>query len=72
MRREWRVRRTTIERTDGQRRWDCAYQCLLKWSGQTASRLGEHSPQLTQQEATDESRDLCSRLDIAPTENADH
>jgi hypothetical protein len=73
MKRKWQVQRSTVERMDGQRRWDCAYQCLLRWADQAASRSSEHSLQFAQQEVeSDESRHLCSGLDIASTENADH
>ena len=27
----WKIHREVKEQTDGQRRWDLAYQCLLKW-----------------------------------------
>ena len=32
MRRQWHVRRETVERPDAQGRWDRAYQSLLRWS----------------------------------------
>ena len=72
MKRQWQVERTTVELADGQRRWDCAYQCLLRWADQAASQLNESSPQLTRQEAaSNEGRYLCSRLNVTSAENAD-
>ena len=72
MKREWQVHRSTVEHTDGQRRWDRAYQCLLRWTNETTSRLNEHSSQLAQWEAKpNESRHLCSGLDVTPTEKPD-
>ena len=32
MKRQWRLRRQTSPKLDGQQRWDRAYQLLLKWS----------------------------------------
>jgi hypothetical protein len=44
---QWEIRRTSHHTTDAQRRWDLAYQCLLKWS-----------QMMREQEKTNESRDL--------------
>ena len=35
MKRQWRVRRATLEREDAIQRWDRAYQSILWWSLQT-------------------------------------
>ena len=51
----WRVRRSLQTSPDGARRWDRAYQHLLRWA------------MLTEQEVTHESRDLCPGVD--PTTN---
>ena len=32
MKRQWHVRREAMERPDGRRRWDRAYQAILRWS----------------------------------------
>ncbi|MBK8752434.1 MAG: hypothetical protein IPL99_12675 [Candidatus Competibacteraceae bacterium] len=32
MKRQWGIRRRTMASTDGQQRWDRAYQWLLEWS----------------------------------------
>ncbi len=32
MKRQWRTRRQLVESRDAQRRWDRAYQCLLRWN----------------------------------------
>ena len=32
MKRQWRVRREVMERPDARRRWDRAYQSILRWS----------------------------------------
>jgi hypothetical protein len=32
MKRQWQVRRGAVRRPDAQRRWDRAYQCVLRWT----------------------------------------
>jgi hypothetical protein len=32
MKTPWQVRRTTVAQHDGERRWDYAYQFLLRWT----------------------------------------
>ena len=32
MKRQWHVRRQVVAHPDGQRRWDQAYQALLRWT----------------------------------------
>ncbi len=32
MKRQWHVRREAMERPDARRRWDQAYQSILRWS----------------------------------------
>jgi len=32
MKRQWRLRRTTVQPPDAWRRWDRAYQSILRWS----------------------------------------
>jgi len=73
MKPKWQVRRSTAERLDGQRRWDCAYRCLLRWASEAASQASEDSPPSTQQEdKSDESRHLCSRVDTTTTKGSNH
>jgi hypothetical protein len=57
----WTVQRICIEATDAQRRWDLAYQCLLKWSQETREK-----------ETGNESRDLRQSIDPAPGRRPDH
>jgi hypothetical protein len=35
MKRQWRVCRETVERTDARQRWDRAYQSILRWGLET-------------------------------------
>jgi len=58
MKREWQVRRTLVEDTDGQRRWETVYQLLLRW-------MMEHQPvELSSQENDHEDRPLCSSINV--------
>jgi hypothetical protein len=76
MRRRWSVRRETVPRSDGQRRWDSAYQCLLRRAtdrpmvleGALASREPSAG---RQQEANDAGGGLRPSLDPASAVGAD-
>lgn len=72
MKQAWQVQRSLIERPDGFRRWDYAYQCLLQWAQPTAGSAEEPLRSSPPQEASHERRDLCPRLDAEPTTNPDH
>ena len=69
MKQEWTVRRQTIAQVDGQRRWDFAYQCLLRC---TQTKMQGMLPIQTHQEAYYESRDLCPGIDPTASPNSDH
>jgi hypothetical protein len=63
MNRTWQVHRDTVARPDGQRRWDRAYQLLLRWADE--GRV-THAPTVTQED--DDARCLvCTGLDQSPT-----
>jgi hypothetical protein len=69
MKQEWRIHRQFVEHTDGQQRWDLAYQCLLRW----AKVIEPQSLSIrTQQEANDESCYLCASIDPAAGRYPDH
>lgn len=72
MERKWKVQRSMIERPDGQRRWDCAYQCILRWAKEAVSEPDENLPLSTPQEEEDECRRLRSCLDSAPATGTDN
>lgn len=69
MKQKWTVHRRTAEQVGGQRRWDLAYQRLLRWA-QAAGQ--ETLSTQTQQEAYHESRDLCTGIDPTAGANSDH
>ncbi len=62
MKQEWMIHRQITPQPDGQRRWDLAYQSLLKWV-QTANPTS--LPGQTKQEANHASSDLHPRIDPA-------
>ena len=66
----WAVRRTFVARPDGQRRWDYAYQFLLRWAMEQDT--GPEPVPSTQPEDPHEYRPLCTGLDPRPTTNPDH
>jgi hypothetical protein len=73
MKRKWQVRRSMVERLDGQRRWDCAYQCLLRWVSEAASQANNNSPSSAQrEEQANESRHLHSCFNTTAAKGADH
>ncbi len=65
MKRQWRTRRELVESSDGQRRWDRAYQCLLRWGSQVAPE--QPAPTATglppRQEVSDESGSVRASFD---------
>jgi hypothetical protein len=63
----WHVKRTTIARHDGQRRWDYAYQFLLQWV--FASEAGPMVARSDQQEDAHERGRICAHLDQSSTAN---
>jgi hypothetical protein len=70
MKRSWQVSRTVVPHDDGQRRWDYAYQFLLKWAMvyvTDAQSVPSH-----QQEDQHGNRSVCSCIDGTATANADH
>jgi hypothetical protein len=69
MEQEWRIHREAVPYVDGQRRWDLAYQCLLRWATTTRREI---LPVQTQQEARDESSDLCPSVDPKTGADPDH
>lgn len=63
MNRNWQVHRDTFAHPDGQRRWDRAYQLLLRWADEVLD--GQPSP--VSQEDDDANRFVCPGLDQPPT-----
>ena len=57
--RQWSIRRQAISTTDAQRRWDQAYQHVVRWSLVAPQDRLQEAPQ---QEKRDESGDVCARF----------
>jgi hypothetical protein len=73
MKRRFRASRRLQPHSDGQRRWDHAYQLLLQWADNGALPEAHRlRPPLLAKEATDAGCDLCTRLHATPGADADH
>ena len=71
MKREWDVHRIFNEQDDGQRRWDSAFQLLLRWAmAESSTQAVETLPRQEIQENA--SSDLCARIDHASKPNTNH
>ena len=70
MKRQWSIRRELVETSDGQRRWDRAYQCLLRWGSQPVPEQPAEAVTGAQptQEVFDESRSV--RPSVDPTSSS--
>ena len=63
MERKWQKRRCLVAHTDGQRRWDRAFQYLLQWVA--AEQDAVSAPGVSPQEVDDESSGIGACLDAA-------
>ena len=68
MNRTWTVCRQLSPRRDGERRWDQAYQLLVRWAGQG----GLPGPALITEEVPDADGGVCAGIDHPPGAGADH
>ena len=64
MEHQWRIRRAMHERSDGQAKWDMAYQCLLKWAQATRNTQT--------QEGQDESSHIRPCVNVRAGREADY
>lgn len=71
MKRKWQVRRSVVERSDGQRRWDIAYQLLVRWAMEepTGDPLPDSTPS---QENEHEDRPVCPSIDVLSNAKSNH
>jgi hypothetical protein len=65
----WQIRRRVIARSDGERRWDAAYQFLLQWAMDHHEGTCPVPSHL--QEASHGSSPVCPCLDHPATTNPD-
>src|SRR5215469_16665645 len=68
MTRTWTVCRQPVPRRDGERRWDQAYQLLVRWAGQG----GLPGPVPITGEVPDACGGVCTGVDYPPGPGADH
>src|SRR5215204_2783863 len=69
MKRQWRVRREVMERPDARRRWDRAYQSILRWSLGT----DQHSdPSVNGKEGYHEGSGIRPGLDLSAGQTPDY
>jgi hypothetical protein len=71
MKTAWQVRPTTRAGTDGERRWDYAYQFLLQWAMADAAGVLP-APVHYKKEADHGNRSVCPSLDQPSATYADH
>jgi hypothetical protein len=65
----WQIRRRVIARSDGERRWDAAYQFLLQWAME--NHAGPCPVPSHLQEESHGSSPVCPCLDHPATTNTD-
>lgn len=68
---EWELTRTWSATDDAQRRWDAAYQLLLRVAREAESAPALN-PHLHPRSTDHEDRPLCSGLDPKPNSHPDH
>ena len=66
----WQVSRSGIARSDGERRWDYAYQFLLQWAMEIETGIQPVSSVLAQEDCHG-NRSVCPRLDQPPATRSD-
>jgi hypothetical protein len=64
MKKQWQVRRTYVDRFDGQRRWDYTYQSLLRWTMEQT--MNQPPANLPSQENDHENRPVCPSINQSP------
>jgi hypothetical protein len=66
----WQVSRNGIARSDGERRWEYAYQFLLQWTMQSDTGTPPISSALAQEDDHG-NRSVCPRVDQPPATRPD-
>jgi hypothetical protein len=71
MKSEWQLERKLVARSDGQRRWDCAYQLLLGWAMEHSTKV-HNIPSPNQEDNRDRDCIICSSFDQGTTTEPKH
>jgi hypothetical protein len=69
---QWKIYRCAIERDDGQRRWDEAYQFLLQCMIENREKILDKKTHEEEQEEQNGSCALCSCLNHTATNGSDN
>lgn len=75
MKGQWQLRRQFQTTADAQRRWDQAYQHLLRWTLERNRQTAAVIPppvSSTPEETNDENSDLCTSIDRAADARSHH
>lgn len=71
MKSEWQLKRTLIARPEGQRRWDCVYQLLVRWATEQSN-----NPQIISSSNQEDNHDgncpIYTSIDHPTTTEPDH
>lgn len=70
MKSKWSVSRSLVARPDGQRRWDYAYQFLVRWAME--QEVTSKPNPLAKQEDENGSSPICSSFDPSTTSKSNH
>lgn len=70
MKKQWQVCRRFIESSDGQRRWDYAYQSVLRWAMEETMK--QPPTKLPSQENNHENCTLCQSIHQPPNAKSKH
>jgi hypothetical protein len=72
MKRQWHICRTTVETTNGEQRWDQAYQLLLRWAqAEPPATVCPLPLALPFQEVSHASSDIRARIDVPSSSSPD-
>jgi len=71
-RKQWKVHRCIIQRDDGQRRWDEAYQFLLHCMMENREKALDEKTREEEQEERNGSCTLCPCFNHTATDGSDH
>ena len=70
MTKKWEISRSLKMETDGQGRWDIAYQLLWKWTQELEKQVEKKS--IVKQEMSDEDSIVCTSIDESSSPSPDN
>jgi hypothetical protein len=69
MKRQWQIRRTTVQPPDARQRWDRAYQIIMRWSFENEQARG---PSANDKEKYHEGGGIRAGLDLSAGQAPDN